>query len=64
MEAQTAKMDQLASRRQEFEAQFANLRQSVGREVGWTPKGKTWIMPLTAFACGVAIAGWWLARRR
>ncbi len=64
MEHQTAAMQRLASRRQDLETRLGDLRQALDREVGWAPKGRTWVLPLTAFACGVAIAAWLVARRR
>ncbi len=57
-------MDRLARRRQDLEARFGDLRLALDREIGWAPKGKTWVLPLAAFACGVAIAAWLVASRR
>ncbi len=54
----------LVSSRQDLELRLGDLRQAMNREIGWAPKGKTWVLPLTAFACGVALAAWWVARRR
>ena len=54
----------LASRRQELESRFDDLRRALGREIGWAPAARHWILPLTAFATGVALAAWLVARRR
>ena len=64
MEPQSAAMERLASRRQDLEARFADVRQALDREIGWAPQGKTWLVPIAAFACGVAIATWLVSRRR
>ncbi len=54
----------LASRRQELESRFDDLRRTLDREIGWVPAARTWVLPLTAFATGVAVAAWLVARRR
>ena len=54
-------LDRLQSRRQEAEARLADVRRAFGREVGWTPRSKVWVLPLVAFGVGLALA---LARRR
>ena len=65
MEAKTTPaMDRLKSSRQELESRFGDLRRSIGREIGWTPKGTSWAVPLAAFASGLALAAWLVARRR
>ncbi len=53
----------LARRRQDLETCPGDLRLALDREIGWAPTGKTWVLPLAAFACGVAIATWLVARR-
>lgn len=53
----------LASRRQELESRLDDLRHALDREIGWVPAARTWILPLTAFATGVALAAWLVARR-
>ncbi len=64
MEPTTTAIDRLTSSRQNLEARLGELRQAMDREIGWSPKGRTWVLPLTAFACGVAVAAWVVARRR
>ncbi len=54
----------LTRRRQELEARFNDLRQSIDREIGWAPKAKTWALPTMAFATGLAFAAWVAVRRR
>ncbi len=64
MKPSTQAIDRLASRRQDLESRLGDLRQALDREIGWAPKGKTWVLPMAAFACGVALAAWLVARRR
>lgn len=56
MQPSTQASDRLASRRQEFESRFDDMRRALDREIGWLPGARTWILPLTAFASGVALA--------
>ncbi len=60
----TPASERLASSRQELESRFEDLRHSLKREIGWAPKTKSWIMPAAAFASGLALAAWLVARRR
>ncbi len=60
----TTAIDRLASRRQELESRFSDLRQALDRELGWAPRSKTWVLPLIGLASGVALATWLVARRR
>ena len=60
----TPATDRLASRRQDLESRFSDLRRSLDRELGWAPSGKTWMMPLAAFATGIALAFWLVATRK
>ncbi len=60
----TTAIDRLASRRQDLESRFQDLRQALDRELGWAPTSRTWVLPLVAFASGLAIAAWLVARRR
>ena len=53
--------EKLHRKRLTVEERLDELRRAIGRELGWTPKTKMWIVPLMAFACGVALA---LAKRR
>ena len=54
---QQAALDRLHSRRQEAESRLADLRHSLDRELGaWAPTRAVWILPMVAFACGVALA--------
>ncbi len=55
---------ELASRRQELESRFVELRRALDRELGWSPATRTWMLPLAAFASGLALAAWLVARRR
>ncbi len=64
MKMTTRANDRLISRRRDFESRFDDLRRSLDRELGWAPSGKTWLMPLAAFATGVALAAWLVAKRR
>ncbi len=64
MKPSTRAIERLASRRQELESRFGDLRRALDREIGWVPAARTWILPLTAFATGVALAAWLVARRR
>lgn len=64
LEMTPATAERLARSRQNVEARFGDLRQALRREIGWAPVGKTWVLPVAAFACGVAIAAWFVARRR
>ena len=60
----TAAIERLASRRQELESRFEDLRQALDRELGWAPTARTWVLPLAAFASGLALAAWLVARKR
>ena len=63
MEPSKRATENLASRRQELEARFDDLRRALDRELGWAPAAKTWVLPLAAFASGLALAAWLVARR-
>ena len=54
---------QLESRRRQAEDRLDDVRQALGREIGWVPRGKTWVLPLVAFAFGLAVAGTKMIRR-
>ena len=54
----------LAASRLQVEAQLDDLRRSVDRELGWVPKTRPWVLPLAAFAAGLALAGLVAARRK
>ena len=60
----TRAMERLESRRIELESRVGDLRRAIDREIGWAPKAKTWVLPMVAFASGVALAAWLVARRR
>lgn len=62
--APTQATELLARRRQELEARFDEVRRALDREIGWAPSSKTWALPVIAFASGLAIAAWVVARRR
>lgn len=55
-------MDRLDNRRRQAEQRLGDVRTALDREVGWAPRARVWILPLVAFACGLAVAG--TARRR
>ncbi len=55
-------LERLARQRRELESRVDDLRRAVSRETGWTP-GKTWIVPVVGFACGLALAMAVKARR-
>lgn len=55
-------VERLALQRRELETRVEDLRRAVARETGWTP-GKTWIVPVVGFACGLALAMAVKARR-
>ncbi|MEE8525365.1 MAG: hypothetical protein V3T72_15620 [Thermoanaerobaculia bacterium] len=55
-------MDRLDNRRRQAEQRLTNVRAALDREVGWAPRTRVWILPLVAFACGLAVAG--AGRRR
>jgi hypothetical protein len=46
----------LSQHRQKVEQRLADLRSAIESEVGWAPKAKAWVLPLVAFACGIALA--------
>ena len=60
----TQAIDRLTSRRQEFESRLGDLRLALDRELGWAPAARTWLVPLTAFAAGAALAAWLAGRRK
>ncbi len=62
--SKTTAIDRLANSRLELETRFGDLRRAVESEIGWAPKSRTWVLPLVAFASGVALAAWLVARRR
>lgn len=53
----------LASRRRELESRYGDLRRALDYELGWAPS-KSWLLPLSAFASGLALAAWLVTRRR
>ncbi len=54
--------DHLISSRRQVERRLSDLRRSINRELGaWAPRNKVWVIPLVAFACGMAVA---MASRR
>lgn len=42
--------------RERVASNLLRLRDAVRREVGWMPTAKAWVLPITAFAVGLAIA--------
>ena len=47
--------------RRQVQDNLARLQEAIGREVGWAPTARRWILPIVAFAVGTAVA---LGRRR
>lgn len=45
----------LADARREVAYQFERVQKSLDRELTWFPKGEKWLLPLTAFAVGLAL---------
>ncbi len=64
MENPTPAMERLADSRRELEARLDDVRHALKSEIGWAPKAKTWVLPMVAFASGMAAAAWLVARRR
>ncbi len=63
MKPSTRAIESLESRRRELESRFGDLRRALDREIGWAPAARSWILPLAAFASGMALAAWLVARR-
>lgn len=49
--------------REQAETRLADVRQALDREIGWAPRKKVWVLPLVAFAFGLALAAAWRSRR-
>jgi hypothetical protein len=49
-------LDALAESRRAFERKLEELRGAVGSEVGRTPRGRGWVLPVAAAAAGLALA--------
>lgn len=49
-------MAKTSPERERVQRNFERLRDAVGKEVGWMPTTRRWILPIAAFAVGVAIA--------
>ena len=64
MSPSTPALERLESSRRELESRFDELRRAMDRELGWAPKAKTWVLPAVAFASGLAVAAWLVARRK
>lgn len=47
----------LEASRRRLEARFTEARDTLEREVGWAPRTGVWVVPLVAFAGGLALAG-------
>ncbi|RMH15429.1 MAG: hypothetical protein D6696_20775 [Acidobacteria bacterium] len=54
----------LAASRRRFEAELADLRRAVEREVGRKVDLRLWLLPLAGLALGVSAGMGFLARRR
>lgn len=42
--------------RERVQESFSRLRDAIGREFGWAPTARRWVLPFAAFAVGVAMA--------
>jgi hypothetical protein len=49
-------MPKSSPERDRVQRNFERLRDAVGKEIGWMPTTRRWILPIAAFAVGVAIA--------
>lgn len=49
-------MPKSSPERERVQRNFERLRDAVGKEIGWMPTTRRWILPIAAFAVGVAIA--------
>jgi len=56
MKKETKATKRLEQSRREAQARFEDLRQAIGREVGWVPR-QMWWLPVVGFACGLALSG-------
>ncbi len=50
-------MEKLHRHRRTVERRLGRLQTSLDREVGLAPVGSVWVVPLMAFAGGLALAG-------
>lgn len=55
-------MDRVEASRRQVEKRLAEVRRAMNREVGLVPRTAAWVLPLAAFAVGLALAS--RARRR
>jgi hypothetical protein len=62
MQSKDRKAADLEEARQNAAARFEDLRASLGRELGYAPRGSWWV-PVVGFACGLALAGVMRGRR-
>lgn len=60
----TRRSNRTAAERQRVEQNLRRLREAIGREVGWAPTARTWILPILAFAVGATLALNRRSRRR
>jgi len=56
MKTPTRALNSLSHHREQVEQRLVELHDALESEFGWAPKAKTWVIPLMAFACGVALA--------
>ncbi len=50
-------LERLENRRQLAEHRLSDLRRSIDRQLGsLAPRGAFWVVPMVAFACGLALA--------
>ncbi|MCP4659263.1 MAG: hypothetical protein GY856_27960 [bacterium] len=56
MKTPTRALNELSQHREQVEERLTALHNALESELGWAPKAKAWVIPLMAFACGVALA--------
>ncbi|MEM1202935.1 MAG: hypothetical protein AAGN66_06875 [Acidobacteriota bacterium] len=53
--AQIRAVEKAEAARREVQAKLDTLRTSVDRELRFLPKGRSWMLPMVGFACGIAL---------
>ncbi|MCG8458200.1 MAG: hypothetical protein MI919_18125 [Holophagales bacterium] len=56
-------ISEVERKRRAVEARLGDLKTSVHRETRFLPKGEGWVLPMVAFAVGLALSGWGKRRR-
>ena len=52
----TEQQQRVLDARRDVEYRLSRVRDSLDRETRWVPKGEKWLLPLMAFAVGLAFA--------